>query len=224
MFDAHYIDHRIKSTQFPGNHRHLLGVPLMQPIGGHAVYVAAKRLYPKLPVVRYPGQALFCALYELAGIRCVEIGSLMFGTYDAASAWVPAATERVHPAIPRRVYPQSHIEYVAETFESVLAQRARGVRIVSEPRFLRPLSAHVSAHFAPIARGASGARPRRVGFRVLLASAAPLRSPLSATDDRSQCSSVRGAPPALPHADPTDPPRDARGDHDRNAVPRRGAP
>ena len=94
MFDAHYLDHRIKSTQFPGDHRHLLGVPLMRPIGGHAVYVAAKRLYPKIPVVRYPGQALVCALYELAGI-------------------------------PRRVYPQIHIEYVAETFESVLAQRAR---------------------------------------------------------------------------------------------------
>jgi tryptophanase len=121
----------------------------MRPIGGHAVYVDAKRLYPHIPVTEYPGHALVCELYALAGIRCVEIGSVMFGTYDASGALVPAAMELVRLAIPRRVYTQSHIEYVAETFEQVMARRAstRGFRIVREPKFLR----HFSAHFAPLA-------------------------------------------------------------------------
>jgi tryptophanase len=147
VFDPHYLEYRIRSTTYLGDRLHALGVPLMRPIGGHAVYVDAKRLYPHIPVTQYPGQALVCALYLLAGIRCVEIGSVMFGTYDAAGALVPSAMELVRLAIPRRVYTQSHIEYVAETFEEVLARRsdARGVRIVKEPKFLR----HFSAHFVP---------------------------------------------------------------------------
>ena len=147
IFDPHYLEYRIRSTTFLGDHLHALGVPLMRPIGGHAVYVDAKALYPHIPVTEYPGQALVCELYQLAGIRCVEIGSVMFGTYGADGALVPAAMELVRLAIPRRVYTQSHIEYVAETFEEVLRRReaTRGYRIVKEPRFLR----HFSAHFAP---------------------------------------------------------------------------
>lgn len=147
VFDEHYLEYRIRSTTFLGDHLHSLGVPLMRPIGGHAVYVDAKALYPHIPVHEYPGQALVCELYTLAGIRCVEIGSVMFGTYDAAGALVPAAMELVRLAIPRRVYTQSHIEYVAETFEEVLRRRdgVRGLTIVKEPRFLR----HFSAQFAP---------------------------------------------------------------------------
>ena len=147
IFDPHYLEYRIRSTTFLGDHLHALGVPLMRPIGGHAVYVDAKALYPQIPVTEYPGQALVCELYQLAGIRCVEIGSVMFGTYGADGALVPAAMELVRLAIPRRVYTQSHIEYVAETFEEVLRRReaTRGYRIVKEPRFLR----HFSAHFAP---------------------------------------------------------------------------
>jgi tryptophanase len=147
IFDEHYLEYRIRSTTFLGDHLHALGVPLMRPIGGHAVYVDAKALYPRIPVHEYPGQALVCELYRLAGIRCVEIGSVMFGTYDVQGALVPAAMELVRLAIPRRVYTQSHIEYVAETFEEVMRGRevARGYRIVKEPRFLR----HFSAHFAP---------------------------------------------------------------------------
>ena len=147
IFDPHYLEYRIRSTTFLGDHLHALGVPLMRPIGGHAVYVDAKALYPQIPVTEYPGQALVCELYQLAGIRCVEIGSVMFGTYGADGALVPAAMELVRLAIPRRVYTQSHIEYVAETFEEVLRRReaTRGLRIVKEPRFLR----HFSAHFAP---------------------------------------------------------------------------
>ncbi|HVH39448.1 MAG TPA: tryptophanase [Gemmatimonadaceae bacterium] len=148
VFDDRYLEYRIRSTTFLGDRLHELGVPLMRPIGGHAVYVDAKRLYPQIPVHEYPGQSLVCALYLLAGIRSVEIGSVMFGTYDAAGALVPAAMELVRLAIPRRVYTQSHIEYVAETFEEVMARRgeARGLRITREPRFLR----HFSAHFEPV--------------------------------------------------------------------------
>ncbi len=148
VFDEHYLEYRIRSTTFLGDHLHSLGVPLMRPIGGHAVYVDAKALYPHIPVREYPGQALVCELHTLAGIRCVEIGSVMFGTYDAAGALVPAAMELVRLAIPRRVYTQSHIEYVAETFEEVLRRRdeVRGFRIVKEPRFLR----HFSAQFEPV--------------------------------------------------------------------------
>jgi tryptophanase len=148
VFDDHYLEYRIRSTTYLGDKLHALGVPLMRPIGGHAVYVDARRLYPQIPVHEYPGQSLVCALYLLAGIRCVEIGSVMFGTYDANGALVPAAMELVRLAIPRRVYTQSHIEYVAETFEEVMAQRAaaRGLRITREPRTLR----HFTAHFAPL--------------------------------------------------------------------------
>ena len=148
VFDDHYLEYRIRSTTYLGDRLHALGVPLMRPIGGHAVYVDARRLYPHIPVHDYPGQALVCELYTLAGIRCVEIGSVMFGTYDAAGTLVPAAMELVRLAIPRRVYTQSHIEYVAETFEEVLArrERTRGLRIMREPKLLR----HFSAHFAPI--------------------------------------------------------------------------
>ena len=148
VFDDHYLEYRIRSTAFLGDRLHALGVPLMRPIGGHAVYVDAKRLYPHIPVHEYPGQALVCALYTLAGIRSVEIGSVMFGTYGEGGALVPASMELVRLAIPRRVYTQSHIEYVAETFEEVMAQRrsARGVRITREPKYLR----HFTARFEPI--------------------------------------------------------------------------
>ena len=121
----------------------------MRPIGGHAVYIDAKRLYPHIPPAQYPGQALVVELFRLGGIRSVEIGSVMFGTYRTDGSLAPAAMELVRLAIPRRVYTQSHMEYVAETFEEVMRtrDRARGYRIVKEPRFLR----HFTAHFAPLA-------------------------------------------------------------------------
>lgn len=148
VFDPHYLDYRIRSTTFLGDRLHALGVPLMRPIGGHAVYVDAKALYPRIPPEQYPGQALVVELFRLAGIRAVEIGSVMFGTYAPDGSLRPAAMELVRLAIPRRVYTQSHMEYVAETFEEVLRTReqARGYRIVKEPRFLR----HFTARFHPL--------------------------------------------------------------------------
>ncbi len=148
VFDKDYLNYRIKSTEYLGKNLHQKGVPVMLPIGGHAVYIDAKKLYPHIPPNEYPGQALVCELYKLAGIRAVEIGSVMFGKYDENGNLIPAPMELVRLAIPRRVYTQSHIEYVIETFEEIVKTKdqVRGYRITKEPKFLR----HFTAHFQPL--------------------------------------------------------------------------
>ena len=125
-----------------------MGVPPFRSAAGHAVYIDAKSLYPHIPPQHYPGQALVCELYRLGGIRSVEIGSVMFGTYLPDGSLKPSPMELVRLAIPRRVYTQSHMEYVAETFEEIMRTReqVRGYRIIKEPRFLR----HFTAHFEEI--------------------------------------------------------------------------
>lgn len=147
VFDPHYLGYRIRSTTFLGEKLKEMGVPLMWPIGGHAVYIDAKALYPHIPPHEYPGQALVCELYRLGGIRTVEIGSVMFGTYAEDGSLQPARMELVRLAIPRRVYTQSHVEYVAETFEEIMRtkEQVRGYKIVKEPRFLRHFTAHFEA-------------------------------------------------------------------------------
>lgn len=148
VFRPDYLEYRIKSTAYLGDHLHTIGIPVMRPIGGHAVYIDAKALYPHIPVDQYPGQALVNELYKLGGIRSCEIGSVMFGKYDANGKLIPAPMELVRLAIPRRVYTQSHMEYVMETFEEIYKQRAsvKGFEITQEPKFLR----HFTAHFKPI--------------------------------------------------------------------------
>lgn len=147
VFDPHYLGYRIRSTTFLGEKLKEMGVPLMWPIGGHAVYIDAKALYPHIPPHEYPGQALVCELYRLGGIRSVEIGSVMFGTYAEDGSLRPARMELVRLAIPRRVYTQSHIEYVAETFEEIMRtkEQVRGYKIIKEPKFLRHFTAHFEA-------------------------------------------------------------------------------
>lgn len=148
VFDPDYLDYRITSTRYLGDHLMALGVPIMRPVGGHAVYVDARGLYPHIPVDQYPGQALVCELYRIGGVRCVEVGSVMFGKYDAAGALIPAAMDLVRLAIPRRVYTQSHIDHVVQSFGRVVKERdhAKGYRITKEPRFLR----HFTARFEPV--------------------------------------------------------------------------
>jgi len=148
VFDPSYLEYRIKSTAYLGEHLHKMGVPVMMPIGGHAVYIDAKKLYSHIPVDQYPGQALACELYIKAGIRTVEIGSVMFGKYDENGKLIPAPMELVRLAIPRRVYTQSHIEYVIETFDEILKTKneVKGYKITKEPKFLR----HFTAHFEQI--------------------------------------------------------------------------
>lgn len=148
VFDPDYLDYRIKSTAYLGNHLDAMGIPVIKPIGGHAVYIDAKAFYPHIPPHEFPGQALVCELYLKSGIRSCEIGSVMFGKYDDAGQLIPAEMELVRLAIPRRVYTQSHIDYVIETFNELKneRERARGFRITYEPPFLR----HFTARFEPL--------------------------------------------------------------------------
>lgn len=147
VFRPEYLEYRIRSTQYLGEKLLELGVPLMQPFGGHAVYIDAKAFYPQIPVSEYPGQALVTEMYLVGGIRAVEIGSVMFGKYDEDHNLIPAPMELVRLAIPRRVYTQSHIEYVVEVFENMMANRndVHGMKITKEPEFLRHFTAHFEA-------------------------------------------------------------------------------
>jgi tryptophanase len=139
VFEPDYLRYRIRSTAYLGERLSAMGVPLILPIGGHAVYIDAKAFLPHIPVEQYPGQSLVCAMYQVGGIRAVEIGSVMFGKYDATGELVPASMELVRLAIPRRVYTQSHMEYVIEVFEEIIRRKNElgGYKIVEEPPFLR---------------------------------------------------------------------------------------
>jgi tyrosine phenol-lyase len=138
--DEDYLHYRIASTAYLGNHIAAAGVPIVQPPGGHAIYLDAKAFLSHIPQEQFPGVALAAELYLEGGIRSVEIGSLMF-----ASA---ATMELVRLAIPRRVYTQSHIDYVVEIILQVHERRAniRGLRLTYEAPFLR----HFTAHLEPI--------------------------------------------------------------------------
>jgi tryptophanase len=141
-----YLEYRTRSTAYLGEALLAAGIPVVQPIGGHAVYLDAGALLPHIAPLEFPGQALAAALYEAGGVRGCEIGSVMFGL-QADGTEQAAAMELVRLAIPRRTYTQSHIDYVIEVCEHVAATRHRlgGYRIVSEPRPLR----HFTARFEP---------------------------------------------------------------------------
>lgn len=145
VFDPDYLHYRIRSTAYLGEHLKAKGVPVVWPIGGHAVYIDAAKLYENIPIDQYPGQALVCDLYLNGGIRCVEVGSVMFGKYDNNGKLIPAKNELVRLAIPRRTYTQSHIDYVIDVFDDILEMKDRktGYRITNEPPFLR----HFTARF-----------------------------------------------------------------------------
>ena len=130
-----YLRYRIASTGYLGRHIADHGVPIVEPPGAHAIYLDARRMLPHIPPPQFPAQALAVELYEHAGIRSVEIGSVMFGDQ--------ARHELLRLAIPRRVYTQSHIDYVVEAILEVSERRIglRGLEIVEEPPFLRHFSA-----------------------------------------------------------------------------------
>jgi tryptophanase len=142
--DPDYLRYRIRSTAYLGEALDRSGVPVVKPIGGHAVYLDARALLPHVPPLAYPGQALAVALYEAGGIRGCEIGSVMFGRRPDGTE-VPAAMDLVRLAIPRRTYTQSHIDYVIEVVASVAGRASdlRGLRIVEQPAQLR----HFTARF-----------------------------------------------------------------------------
>ena len=142
-----YLRYRIRSTGYLGEGLLRSGVPVVKPIGGHAVYLDARSLLPHVPPLQYPGHALAVALYEAGGIRSCEIGTVMFGRQPDGSER-PAALDLVRLAVPRRTYTQSHIDYVIEVCAEVAKRSSelRGYRIVHEPLALR----HFTARFEPL--------------------------------------------------------------------------
>ena len=139
-----YLQYRIGSVKYLGEKIAQAGVPIVQPPGGHAIYIDARAMLPHIRPLEYPGQALVAELYLEAGIRSVEIGSVMFARKDPKTGKeIPAPMELVRLAIPRRVYTQSHIDYVVEAIMQVYQrrERIRGMKIAYEAPFLRHFTA-----------------------------------------------------------------------------------
>jgi tryptophanase len=147
VLEEPYLRYRIRSIEYLHERLLAAGVPVLQPAGGHAVYLDARALLPQIPPLEYPGIALSNALYLEAGIRGVEIGTVMFGLHPDGQE-TPADMDLVRLAIPRRVYTQSHIDYVAEAVIAVagLRRSLRGYRITTAPAVLR----HFTAVFEPV--------------------------------------------------------------------------
>jgi tyrosine phenol-lyase len=145
VLDEHYLDYRLLSTRYVVERLFKAGIPVVSPAGGHAVYLDARRFLPHIEPLEYPGQALAIELYIEAGIRAVEIGTVMFGLDPHSGAEKPAHLDLVRLAIPRRVYTQSHMDYVLEAIDLVWQRRnaVRGMKIVKAPKFLR----HFTAEF-----------------------------------------------------------------------------
>ncbi len=147
IVDEQYLRYRVRTNEYIGEKLLGLGVPIVQPVGGHAVFVDARRFLPHIPPLEYPGQSLAVALYEAGGIRACEIGTVMFGL-GPDGVEQAADMDLVRLAMPRRVYTQSHADYMIEVFEEVVSRKGelRGLRIVSQPAQLR----HFTARFEPI--------------------------------------------------------------------------
>jgi tyrosine phenol-lyase len=143
VLDENYLTYRLRSVEYLGEKLVSAGVPIVQPPGGHAIYIDAKRFASHIPPMQYPGQAIVCELYKAGGIRTVEIGSVMFGKYAPDGTLISPPMELVRLAIPRRVYTQSHIDYVIEVVLDVFATRKglRGFRIIEEAPVLRHFTA-----------------------------------------------------------------------------------
>jgi tyrosine phenol-lyase len=150
VLDERYLEHRVGQVRRFGERLIAAGVPILRPIGGHAVYLDARRFLPHIPQSQYPAQALACALYLEGGVRGVEIGGLMFGTPDETTGemrW--PALELVRLAIPRRVYTDDHLAHVAEVCAKLYRERdgLRGLRVVKRA----PVLPHFTARLEPLA-------------------------------------------------------------------------
>jgi tryptophanase len=147
--DEDYLRYRIRSATYLGDHLTEAGVPIVQPPGGHAVYLDAAAFFPHIPPLELPGQALVVELFREAGVRSVEIGTVMFGRRNPQTGEeTPAAMELVRLAMPRRVYTQSHVDYLIEAIIAVHQRRqaVRGYRFTEQAPVLR----HFTARFAPL--------------------------------------------------------------------------
>ena len=150
IVDEEYLRYRVRTNEYIGDKLTALGVPIVRPVGGHAVFVDARRFLPQIAPLEYPGQALAVALYEFGGIRSCEIGTVMFGLRPDGTE-TAADADLVRLAMPRRVYTQSHADYLVEVFEEVVRRRdeLRGLRIAWQPPQLR----HFTARFEPLPPG-----------------------------------------------------------------------
>ena len=145
--DEHYLEYRIRTSEYMAEKLRGLEIPIMEPPGGHAIYVDAREFLPHIAPLQFPGQSLACALYLYGGIRAVEIGSVMFGAKDEKGNPIPSANELVRMAFPRRVYTQAHFDYVAEVlgWMKKVSNQLPSMKITMEPPFLR----HFTSHFEP---------------------------------------------------------------------------
>ncbi|MGV6820947.1 MAG: tryptophanase [Parvularcula sp.] len=148
IVDEDYLKYRVRTNAYITERLDEMGIPVVKPAGGHAVFVDARAFLPHIPPLEYPGHALAVALYELGGIRGCEIGTVMFGRKPDGSE-EPAGMDLVRLAMPRRVYTQSHADYIVEVHEELLAMKEslRGLRIVKEA----PMMRHFTAEFEPLA-------------------------------------------------------------------------
>ena len=149
VLDESYLQYRIAETRYLGEHLAEIGYPIIQPPGGHAVYIDAQALLPHIEPLQYPGQSLSVEIYIMGGIRTLEIGSVMFGKIDTKTGIeTPAKMELVRLALPRRTHTQSHIDYVIEVMREIYHTKKKlgGYKITKQPSFLR----HFSAEFCPV--------------------------------------------------------------------------
>jgi tryptophanase len=149
VLEEDYLQFRINQTRYLGEMLLEQGIPIVKPIGGHAVYIDAKRFLPHIPQSQFPGQALVVELYKQAGIRAVEIGTLMFAKKSGINGEIIYPDlELVRLAIPRRVYTSMHMQYIAESIYKIYQFRdnVKGLKIEYEPEFLR----HFTARLAPL--------------------------------------------------------------------------
>ena len=149
MVDEDYLRYRIRSIEYCGERFLKMGVPIVEPTGGHAVYIDAKSFLPHIPQHEYPGLALVNELYCAGGIRGVEIGTVMFGKLNPKTKRDTVSDmELVRPAFPRRVYTQSHVDYIVEVMEAIVKRKKeiRGYHITHQD----PVMRHFTAKFEPV--------------------------------------------------------------------------
>jgi len=147
IIDEDYLRYRIRTNEYIIERLDALGVPVVKPAGGHAVFIDARSWLPHIAPLQYPGHAAAVALYEIGGIRSCEIGTVMFGRQPDGTE-IPAAMDLVRLAIPRRTYTQSHADYIVECFEELVEVKdnLKGYRITKEPKLMR----HFTSEFAPL--------------------------------------------------------------------------
>ena len=147
IVDEDYLRYRVRTNAYIAEKLDTLGIPVVKPAGGHAVFIDARSFLSHIPPLEYPGHALACALYEAGGIRGCEIGTVMFGRKPDGSE-APAMMDLVRLAMPRRVYTQSHADYIVEVCEELAAKKDQitGMKITWEP----PMMRHFTAEFSPL--------------------------------------------------------------------------